>query len=163
MTPRKIADQSEDLRRDPKYSEEAIIHAAEQLYLKNGSFNAKKLAQKILEDPIDLSAAIEFVLSLHKVAPVLSHKTFTRIQNETDLSDNKVNRIAQIIREDLGKFSIEAGLAEAIKNNGQKTAHLMKSEEIEFEGKDNKPRKRTLVYCSDLAKLEELKKGQSKS
>ena len=139
------------------------MHAASQLLLQNGSFNAKKLLQKILEDPVDLSSAIEFMSSLVKPAPSLSHKTFTRIQNETDLSDIKINRIAQIIREDLGRFSIEPGLAEAIKLNGQKTAHCFKSEEIEFKGKDGKPRKRTLVYCPDLAKLEELFKGQSKS
>ena len=150
MTPRKIADQSEKLRSE--YDDAAIMHAAEQIYLKNGSFNAKKLAQKIKEDPVDLSSAKEFINSLEKSAPILSHKTFTRIQNETDLSDNQINRVAQLIREDCGRSSIEPGLSEAIKLNGQKTADCMTSEEIEFEGKDKKPRKRTLVYCPDLAK-----------
>ena len=132
-----------------------------QINLQRGSFNAKKLAQKIQEDPVDLSAAKEFVKSLEKPKPIFSHATFTRIQNETDLSDNKMNVIAQIIREEAGRTAIEPGWAEALKVNGQKTAPYFVVEEILFEGKDEKPRKRHLVYCPKPDKFEDFIKGQS--
>ena len=119
--------------------------------------------QKIQEDPVDLGPLKEFCHSVEKPVPIFSHSTFFRIQNETDSSDNQINRTAQILREDAGRYSIEPGLAEALKVNGKKMAPYFKVEEIEFDGKDKKPKKRSLVYCPDIDKLEDYIRGQSNS
>ena len=161
LTPRQIADQSEKIRRenDP----DSILKAAELILYERGSSNARKAAQKLIEDPVTLGPLREFCNSLEKPAPIFSHATFFRIQDETDVSDNTLNRIAQILREDAGRFSIDPRLAEELKVQGKKMAPFMKVEEILFDGKDKAPRKRYLAYCPEVDKLEEFVRGQSKS
>ena len=110
----------------------------------------KNFTQQVQEDPVDLSSSKDFLNSLEKSAPILSIKTFTLIQNETVLSDNQINQVPQLIHQDCGRLSIQPGLSEVIKVNGQKTVQSMKLEEIMFERKDKNPRNTVWSIVSNI-------------
>ena len=91
----------------------------------------------------------------------LSHEMYLHISDDTDLSDNKILRIAQITRSYEGKECIEANLREALKEYGERGAEFFSVHEETFDihyteklpdGKKitrTEREQRNVVFCND--------------
>ena len=108
---------SAQLRKE--FGAKEIFHATQQLLFEK-SPEAKAAFKKILEEPSkDLKNLKDYVHDLDKAAPLLSHKTFKKIHDNTDLSNNSIFKVAKIIREDAGERCIEANMEKELEKHAK--------------------------------------------
>ena len=108
------------MRNDSGIPDEAIFHLSAQLL---GAQNpqAKALFKKILLDPINLTEAKAYLHSLEGSEPVLTHKDFFKVHDNTEISNKKILEMAQTFREDHGRKFIEANLEDALRAHSNMT------------------------------------------
>ena len=110
---------SRKLREDYKNKEKIIFKAAAQL-LGEQSSEAKAAFKKILEEPSkNLKNLKDYIHDLEKSAPLLSHKTFFKIHDNTSLANNSIFKAAKIIRQDAGNRSIQPNLEKELEKHGK--------------------------------------------
>ena len=90
---------------------------------------------------------------------MISHDAMHKIQNECEMSDNKMKFLASVLRDECGRNIIEPGYNEEIKEYG-KAASDKYMEVIEVimkvknpNGNDYIEEKRDLVFCNDIDKV----------
>ena len=121
-----------DLRKDKKYCEKTIFYTTEQLLLEKGP-QAKAAFKKIQEDSSpNLTKLKDYIHDQEKSAPILSHKTFLKIHDNTALPDNSIIKVAKIIREDAGNRCIEANLEKELKNHGKQCEKFFSTKQIDM-------------------------------
>ena len=112
------------------FEEEHIFKATAQL-LGEKSSEAKAAFKKIIEDSSqNLTNLKNYVHDLEKSSPLLSHKTFFKIHDNTSLSNNSIFKVAKIIRQDAGSKSIEANLQKAVENHGKQCEKFFSFKEL---------------------------------
>ena len=111
---------SSNLRNNAGIPDEAIFHSTAQL-LGEQNPQAKALFQKILSDPINLTEAKAYLHSLERSEPVLTHKDFFKVHDNTEISNKKILEMAQTFREDHGRKFIEANLEDALRAHSNMT------------------------------------------
>ena len=109
-----------DLRNNPAIPDQAIFDSSAKLL---GALNpqAKALFKKILLDPIDLTEAKAYLHTLEGSEPVLTHKDFFKVHDNTEISNKKILEMAQTFREDHGRKFIEANLEDALRAHSNMT------------------------------------------
>ena len=120
LSPKSISRISNNLRNDAAIPDQAIFDASAQLL---GALNpkAKALFNKILADPLNLSEAIAYLHDLEESEPILTHKDFFKIHDNTEISNKKLLETAQTFREDHGRKFIEANLEDALRAHSNMT------------------------------------------
>ena len=120
LSPKSIYRISSNLRNDQNIPDEAIFDASAQLL---GDLNpqAKALFNKIISDPLNLTEAIEYLHDLERSEPVLTHKDFFKIHDNTEISNKKLLETAQTFREDHGRKFIESNLEDALRAHSNMT------------------------------------------
>ena len=98
LSPKSISRISNNLRNDAAIPDQAIFDASAQLL---GALNpkAKALFNKILADPLNLTEAIAYLHDLEGSEPILTHKDFFKIHDNTEISNKKLLEMAQTFRE----------------------------------------------------------------
>ena len=119
-SPKNISRISKNLRNDPAIPDQAIFDASAQLL---GALNpqAKALFKKIIADPIHLTEAKAYLHDLEGSEPILTHKDFFKIHDNTEISNKKLLETAQTFREDHGRKFIEANLEDALRAHSNLT------------------------------------------
>ena len=93
---------------------------------------AKALFEKILTDPIGLTAAKSYMKVIDKPGPTLSHKDFYKIHDNHNLSNNQILGIAETLREDRRRNFIESNLETALRNHSNMTVDMFDITQFEM-------------------------------
>ena len=120
------------MRNEYKDKENILFKAVAQL-LGEKSSEAKAAFKKLLEDSSkNLKNLKDYIHELEKSTPIISHKTFLKIHDNTSLADNSIIKVAKIIREDVGNRCIEANMEKELVKHGKQCQQFFTYKEVDM-------------------------------